>query len=180
MFSIFTRIRRKIIRMFSSPVDYAKRIGVNIKGDLHIYGTVHWGSEPWIITLGDNVHLTEGVSFLTHDAGVLIFKKDIPDLELTKPITVGNDVYIGANSMILPGVNIGNRVIIGCGTVVTKDVEDNSVVVGVPGKVIKNVDEYLEKAKNNSIHLGHLQGQEKDKALMKYYSYTGNSKGIYF
>lgn len=180
MFKILTRVRRKFIRVFSSPVDYAKRVGVNVKGELHIYGNVHWGSEPWIITLGNNVHLTEGVSFLTHDAGVLIFKKDIPDLELTKPITVGNDVYIGSNSMILPGVHIGNKVIIGCGTVVTKDIEDNSVVVGVPGKVIKTADEYLEKAKINSIHLGHLRGQEKDKALMEYYHYKGSSKGIYF
>lgn len=180
MKALVIKIKRKLIRMFSSPVEYAKRVGVNTSGELHIYGTVHWGSEPWIIQLGDNVHLTDGVCFLTHDAGILIFKKHIPDLELTKPIIVGNDVYIGANSMILPGVHIGNKVIIGCGTIVTKDVPDNSVVVGVPGKIIKTADEYLEKAKINSIHLGHLKGQEKDRALMKYYKYMGKSKGIYF
>ena len=79
MASIFTRIRRKVIRLISSPVKYAEIVGVNFGSDLHIYGTVHWGSEPWIITLGNNVHLTDGVSFLTHDAGILIFKKDIPE-----------------------------------------------------------------------------------------------------
>lgn len=74
MMSILTRIRRKIIRMFLLSLDYAKLIGVNM-GDIHIYGTVDWGSEPWIISLGDNVHITQGVSFLTHDAGILILKK---------------------------------------------------------------------------------------------------------
>ena len=180
MLSILNRIRRKIIRMFLSPVKYAKKVGVNCGEDLHIYGTVHWGSEPWIITIGQNVHLTQGVSFLTHDAGILIFKKDYPDLELTKPITIGDDVYIGSNTLILGGVKIGNKVIIGCGSIITKDIPDNSVVVGVPGRVIKTADEYLEKAKLNSIHLGHLKGQEKDKALMEYYGYNGKSKGIYY
>lgn len=100
------RLRRIIIRqylLFTNPVKYAKHIGVNIRGNLHIYGNINWGSEPWIISVGDNVHLTEGVSFLTHDAGILIFKKNCPDLELTKPIIVGNDVYIGSNSQILGG-----------------------------------------------------------------------------
>lgn len=95
MLEIITRIKRKIIRLFLSPLDYAKLIGVNMGEGIFIYGTVDWGSEPWIISLGNNVHITQGVSFLTHDAGILIFKKDIPDLELTRPITVGNDVYIG-------------------------------------------------------------------------------------
>lgn len=54
------------------------------------------------------------------------------------------------------------------------------MVVGVPARVIKSADEYLEKAKKESIHLGHLIGEEKDRALMNYYHYKGNSKGIYF
>lgn len=180
MLEIITRIKRKIIRLFLSPLDYAKLIGVNMGEGIFIYGTVDWGSEPWIISLGNNVHITQGVSFLTHDAGILIFKKDIPDLELTRPITVGNDVYIGQPAKILPGVHIGNKVIIGCGSIVTKDIPDNSVVVGVPGRVIKSADEYLEKAKKNSIHLGNLKRQEKDEALKQYYHYSGKSKGIYY
>ena len=46
--------------------------------------------------------------------------------------------------------------------------------------MIKTADEYLEKLKKESLHLGHLKGQEKDKALMEYYGYKGDSKGIYF
>ena len=80
----------------------------------------------------------------------------------------------------MPGVQIGNNVIVGAGAIVTKSVPDNSVVAGVPAKVIKTTDEYFEKLKKESLHLGHLKGKEKDLALKKYYGYTGKSKGIYF
>lgn len=162
------------------PVKYAKKIGVNFKGNLHIYGKVYWGSEPWIITLGENVYITDGVKFITHDGGTLLYRKIVPDLEITKPIVVGDDVYFGNNVIILPGVTIGNNVVVGAGAVVTKDIPDNSLVVGVPARVIKTADEYLEKLKKESIHLGHLYGEEKDKALKEYYNYKGNSKGLYF
>lgn len=104
----------------------------------------------------------------------------VPDLEITKPITIGDNVYIGTNTIILPGVTIGSNVVIGAGAIVSKNIPDNSVAVGIPANVIKTADEYFEKIQNESIHLGHLKGQEKDKALMKYYGYNGNSKGIYF
>lgn len=162
-------------------VRFAQKIGVNFPmGGIHIYGKVSWGSEPWIISLGNNVHLTDGVRFITHDGGTLLFRNKVPDLEITKPIVVGNDVYIGNNVIILPGVTIGNKVIIGAGAIVTKDIPDNSLAVGVPAKVIKTADEYFEKIQKDSLHLGHLKGEVKDRELMKYYKYKGTSKGIYF
>lgn len=176
----YYRALYKSIMMKCDRVRYAKKVGVNINGQLHLYGNVYWGTEPWIITVGDNVYITDGVRFITHDGGTLLFRSQIPDLEITKPITIGDNVYIGNNVILLPGVTIGNRVVIGAGAVVTKDIPDNSVAVGVPAIVIKTVDEYLEKLKAESLHLGHLQGKEKDRAMQKYYGYTGNSRGIYF
>ena len=119
-------------------VKYAKKIGVNMGENLHLYGEVNWGTEPWLITLGSDVHITNHVSFINHDGGTLLFRDRVPDLEITKPITVGDRVYIGNNVLILPGVNIGNDVIIGAGAVVTRDIPDNSVAVGVPARVIKD------------------------------------------
>lgn len=176
---IYRAFYRRIICR-SDPLKYAKKIGVNIKGNVKTYGNIIWGTEPWMITLGDNVHLTDGVHFLTHEGAVLPFHKDYPTLELSRPITVGNNVYIGNNVMILYGVIIGNNVTIGCGSIITKDIPDNSVVVGVPGRVIKTNDDFLEKLKNESSGLGDMAPEEKDIALRKLFNYTGNSKGIYF
>ena len=78
-------------------------------------------------------------------------------MEITKPIIIGNNVYIGNNVILLPGVTIGNNVIIGAGSVVSKNVQDNSVIAGVPAKVIKSTNEYFEKIKKESLHLGHLR-----------------------
>jgi acetyltransferase-like isoleucine patch superfamily enzyme len=110
--------------------------------------------------------------FVTHDGGTLILRKEVPDLEWTAPITVGNDVYIGFRTMIMPGVNIGSRVIIGAGSIVTKDIPDNSVAAGVPARVIKTVDEYLEQMKKKSLKCGHLQGLEKETVLKRIFGVT--------
>lgn len=152
------------------PVKYAKTIGVNMKSNnIYIYGKISWGTEPWIIEIGDNVHLTNNITFVTHDGGTLLFRDIEPDLEITKPITLGNKVYIGVNSTILPGVKIGNNVIIGANSVVTKNIPDNTVVAGNPARFIKTFDEYFEKIKIESLGLGHLKGREKDIALRNYY-----------
>lgn len=178
---------RKIYRFFYciiakkiNSVKYAKKIGVNFGEELHLYGNISWGTEPWIITIGNNVHITDGVKFITHDGGTLLYRNRVPDLEITKPITIGNDVYIGNNVLLMPGVNVGNNVVIGAGAIVTKDIPNNSVAVGVPAKVIKTADDYFAKLQEESLHLGHLKGQQKDNALKEYYGYNGNSKGIYF
>lgn len=153
---------------------YIKWIGLNYGKDIHIYGNPMnmFGTEPWCITLGNHVHITEGVKFITHDGGTLIYRHLIPDLEITKPIKVGDYVYFGTRSMIMPGVTIGNNCIIAAGAIVTKDVPNNSVVGGVPAKIIKSSNDYFDKIKTESLHLGHLKGNIKDKALKKYYGYS--------
>lgn len=178
---------KKIYRAFyrnvicaRNPLKYARKIGVNLGENVHIYGKITWSTEPWIITIGNNVHITDGVKFVTHDGGTLLFRSQIPDLEITKPIVVGDNVYFGNNVIVLPGVTIGSNVVIGAGAIVTKDIPDNSVVAGIPAKVIKTTDEYLEKIKSESLHLGHLKGEQKDRKLMEHFGYTGDSKGIYF
>lgn len=62
-----------------------------------------------------------------------------------KPVTVGEDVWIGGNCTILPGVTIGNNVVVAAGAVVTKDVPDNCVVAGVPAKILKTLENKIEK-----------------------------------
>ncbi|MBQ7714353.1 MAG: acyltransferase [Clostridia bacterium] len=180
LFSWIKNIKKTRLKK-ANPLEYAKRAGVNFpEGGVHVYGQIFWSTEPWIISIGNNVYLTDGVKFLTHDGGTLLFRDRVPDLEITKPIVIGNNVYVGNNVIILPGVTIGNNCVIGAGAVVSRDIPDNSVAVGVPARVIKTIDEYFLKLQCESLHLGHLKGEEKDRALKKYYGYSGDSKGIYF
>jgi len=152
---------------------YARWIGVHMGKNVRIYGNsfIMFGSEPWAITLGDNVHITQNVIFITHDGGTLILRDKIPDLEITRPIKIGDNVFIGLRSIIMPGVTIGNNCVIAAGSIVTKDIPDNCVVGGAPARFIKTTDEYFEGLKKKSLHLGHLKGKEKDKALREYYGY---------
>lgn len=173
------KIYKSYLRKFR-PLEYLKKCGARVQDDLRIYGKVNWGTEPWILTIGSNVHITDGVRLITHDGGTLVFRHMVPDLEITKPITIGNNVYLGNNVIILPGVHIGNNVVIGAGAVVSRDIPDNSLAVGVPARVIKTCDEYFEKLQRESLHLGHLRGVVKDKALMRHFGYDENLKGIYW
>jgi acetyltransferase-like isoleucine patch superfamily enzyme len=154
-----------------NPNGYVRSLGVKVGRNVRFYAVRPgmFSTEPWLITIGSNVYIAAGCQFITHDGGTLILRKEVPDLELTAPITVGNDVYIGLKATILPGVNIGNRVIIGAGAVVTKGIPDNSVVAGVPARVVKTVDEYLENAKARSLHFGHLSAKEKERALKRHF-----------
>lgn len=176
---MYKKLYNKIYKKIFGSYKYAKKIGVNMGNNCNIYGNVSFGTEPWIITLGNNVFITDGVKFITHDGGTLLFRDIIPDLEVTKPIKVGNNVYFGNNVIILPGITIGDNVVVGAGAIVTKNVPSNSVIAGVPAKVIKKTNEYFEKLQKESLHLGHLKGKEKDDALKKYYNYNGKSRGIY-
>ena len=99
------------------------------------------------ITIGNNVTLAPRVHILAHDASTYLFFGKTRAAN----VVIGNDVFIGASSIVLPGVTIGNRVVIGAGSVVTKNIPDNSVDVGNPARVICSVDDYIakEKAKMN-------------------------------
>jgi acetyltransferase-like isoleucine patch superfamily enzyme len=150
---------------------FARSLGVHINGKVTFYGLdrAMFGSEPWLVTLGDNVYITAGVQFVTHDGGTLILRKDYPDLEWTAPITVGNDVYLGVRTIVLPGVTIGDRCIVGAGSVVTRDVPPNTVVAGIPARPICSVDEYLARMQAKSLGFGHLSAVEKAKRIKSYY-----------
>ena len=89
---------RREIHAKLDPLGYARSIGVTLGENVHFYGMPSgmFGTEPWLITIGNNVHITSGCAFITHDGGTLILRKEVPDLEWTAPISIGNDVYIGS------------------------------------------------------------------------------------
>ena len=133
-------------------VAYARHLGVRIGERCQILADPSraFGTEPWLIKLGNHVDVTAGVQFLNHEGGIWCARglnSFYNSQDLFLPITVGNNVMIGINSLIMPGVHIGNNVIIAGHSVVTKDVPDGAVVAGIPAKQISTVDAFMERLK---------------------------------
>ncbi len=144
-----------------------RRLGVTIGENCRIYGLPEevFGSEPYLVRIGNHVCITSGVRFVTHDGGVWVFRDEFPDLDVMAPITVGNNVFIGINTVLLPGVSIGDNVVIGAGSVVIGPIPSNSVAAGVPARVIKSLGDYREKALKRGLHLRSLPADEKKRQL---------------
>ena len=94
----------------------------------------------WLITIGDNVTITNA-TILAHDAST---KKSLGYTKVGR-VDIGDNVFIGAESVILPGVTIGHNVIIGANSTVIHSVPDNSVYSGSPAKFLCSLDDYLMK-----------------------------------
>lgn len=108
-------------------------------------GVVIDPSHCWHISIGDNVILAPRVHILAHDASTKIF------LNYTRVANtrIGNNVFIGAGTIVLPGVTIGDNVVIGAGSIVTKDIPNDSVAVGNPACVVKVLDAFLNEEKQH-------------------------------
>jgi|TARA_R100001224_G_scaffold113619_1_gene99735 acetyltransferase-like isoleucine patch superfamily enzyme len=158
-----------------NPVRYAKSIGVKMHGKVTIYGSSYhmFSSEPYLVTLHDNVFISVGARFICHDGGVLPFRKDYPTLDLAAPITVKSNCFIGAGALIMRGVTIGENCIIAADAVVAKDVPAGMIVGGNPARVIKTTEEYLASAKERSLGIGHITGDPKHAEYKRIFGVDG-------
>jgi acetyltransferase-like isoleucine patch superfamily enzyme len=88
------------------------------------------------ITIGNNVFIAPNVCIITEEHAMDVAQR-LQGLEYTHPVTIGDNVWICAGAIVLPGVTIGANSVIGAGSVVTKDIPPNSLAVGNPCKVIR-------------------------------------------
>ena len=161
---MISKILNKYRVFFWSPEKYARYIGVKIGKKCNIQD-VNFGSEPYLIEIGDNVQITKGVKIFTHGGG-WVFRKEIPDMDTFGKIVIKNNVYIGNNALIMPGVTIGNNVIIGAGSVITKSVPDNSVVAGNPARIISDIESVKQRMLPYNIGSKQMNFEEKKKYLL--------------
>lgn len=138
LFNLFKR--KKSVPVLSNE-EFARSLGVQIGKDCRLF-IRDFGSEPYLISIGDHVTITKGVNFITHDGGMWVLRNEYPDVDFIRPIIVCDNCFIGINATLLPGIIIGPNSIIGAGAVVTKSIPPNSIAVGVPAKVISTITEY--------------------------------------
>jgi maltose O-acetyltransferase len=118
---------------------------------------IKFGNDVWIgyfclidgsggLEIGDKVTFASGVHVYTHDSS-FYRAKDLPKDPINgthckrAPVKIGNNVQIGANSVVLPGITIGDNVVIGSLSLVNKDIPSNSIAVGSPCRIVRKVNE---------------------------------------
>ena len=123
-----------------NSIEYLRSRGVQIGDDVHLFDTNIDFGHGFLVSIGDHVTLT-GVTILAHDGST-----QIPfGYSKVGCVSIGDEVFIGRGTIILPNVKIGSRVIIGAGSLVCKDIPDNSVAMGNPARVLYSYDSFLDR-----------------------------------
>ncbi|OCB76671.1 hypothetical protein LPBF_06445 [Flavobacterium crassostreae] len=129
---------------------YARFKGVIVGNNCRII-TKEFGTEPWLIEIGNNVTITHGVKILTHDGSTWLFNDEKGRRFLYKKVKIGNNVFIGVNSVIMPGVIIEDKVVIAAGTIVTKSIPKGVIVGGNPVKILGLYEDYEKNVLENYV-----------------------------
>lgn len=132
---------------------------------------LNFGTEPYLVEIGDDCTITSGTKFITHDASISVAFKYLRKNrveknkvhEIMNKIIIGNNCMVGVNTIFLPGSGLGDNCIVGAGSVVTKKFEDNSVIAGNPAKYICSIQEYTNKIINEAILIDNTSDLNKRK-----------------
>lgn len=144
-----------LLRKYTNPIKYLQKKGAKI-GEKVIIEAPVGVTEGFLLEIGNRCNLSSNVHFFTHDGSNTVLEH----LGRTKPgyrkygkIKIGNNVFIGANTTFLPGITIGDNVVIGTGSIVTKSFPSNVVIAGTPAKIICSIEEFMEKNSGSYMHI---------------------------
>ena len=166
----------KIIYL-KNPVVYARKKGVEVGKNCSFVDHPNFGSEPYLVKIGDHNRISFGCVFITHDGGrwVLdgLYPEEAPFLKFGR-IVLGDNNFIGAKVIINPGVTIGDNCVIAAGAVVTKDIPSGEVWGGVPAHRIMSIGDYRMKLLDNklSYNLKELS-ENREREIKRVFKLTG-------
>ncbi|MUK26520.1 acyltransferase [Aliivibrio fischeri] len=126
-----------------SGTSAARFQGVKVGNKCRIF-IKNFGSEPYLIEIGNNVTIAAGTRILTHDGSLCLVSDEKGRRYSYKKVKIADNIFIGVNSIILYGVNVCSNVIIGAGSVVSKNITEPGVYVGVPARKIKDFNDFHE------------------------------------
>lgn len=167
------KVRSKIKGSHEPMIQYYRSKGVQIGEKCLICSNIAT-SEAFLISIGNNTTISTNVSFITHDysAHIIIDGKS----DLYGKINIGNNCFVGANSIILYGVTLGDNILVAAGSVVTKSFMDKDIIIGGnPARIIGTWDDYRKKYTPKASPVGEQiafsdlckELQQSDKYLIK-------------
>lgn len=149
-------------------VKYLRRQGIRIGENCNIH-TMKFSTEPYLIELGNHVVIANGVKFVTHDGSASCFNE--LEGEIFGMIKIGNNVFIGIDSIIMLNTTIDDNCIIGAGSVVRGHFPENSIIIGNPAKVIlnKNIQSMLFRHNPGFVKSKNLSPSDQKKMVKKHF-----------
>lgn len=164
---LFDRNEKTIL---NNAIDNGLKLGRNVD----LISVPNFGSEPYLISIGDNTTVSFDCVFVTHDAATRVIR-NLPDGDketvIYGTITIGNNCFIGCRTTILGGVKIGDNSIIGACSLVNRDIPSGVIAAGVPAKVICTLEEYRKKHSDDFLYMVSLPYEEKKKFLLKHFNF---------
>lgn len=152
-------------------VSWLRSQGMHIGQHVHLY--TPWSikidtQRPWMIEIGDNVHITADCSILQHDYSWAVIQRLTGEvLGSCGTVRIGNNVFVGQKSLILKGAEIGDNTIIGAGSVVTGRLDGNAVYAGAPAKKISSLEAYIDKRRKLQLNEAVLLVREYEQTYGK-------------
>lgn len=148
-------------------LDYFRKIGMKIGNDCYIFSDKIETTEPYLISIGNNVTIANDVKFATHDASANFYLEGVSDIY--GRIIIGNHCFIGMGSLILPGVSIADNTIIAAGSVVTQSIHEPGYVYGGnPAKKIGAIAELKAKHSEKKLMTWGMSFEEKREYLLNH------------
>lgn len=157
-------LKRKGQKKNETINNFFRKKGVQIGENCKIFSNIST-TESYLIELGNNITISTDVKFITHDNSIAKINNKYTDV--FGKIKVGDNCFIGANTIILPGVTLSKNIIVGAGSVVTKSfTEENIIIAGNPAKKISTFEENKNKTEKMGANIRKMSTEEKKEYIL--------------